>query len=116
MSIIYEVNLSIDADALEEYTNWLKPHVSAMLAFDGFLSAEITAPSEGTVFPYPDGVPAKPQSLRTVQYRVLSLEQLQNYFDCHAKAMREDGLARFGGRFLAQRRILTVLGAVSKSS
>ncbi|WP_281286476.1 DUF4286 family protein [Legionella geestiana] len=41
MTIIYEVNLSVDADILEEYVAWLQEHVRLMLQFPGFQSAEV---------------------------------------------------------------------------
>ena len=43
---------------------------------------------------------------RCVQYGVRDAQVLQAYFDQHAPRMREDGVARFGGKFSASRRVL----------
>ncbi|KTD04047.1 hypothetical protein Lgee_0290 [Legionella geestiana] len=100
MTIIYEVNLSVDADILEEYVAWLQEHVRLMLQFPGFQSAE--------VFKEEVALNA-PQHAFTVHYRLQNRDSLEHYFKENAAAMREDGLRRFGGRFSASRRILELV-------
>jgi len=39
--VIYEVNLFIDADTLEDYKAWLLPHMQEMLTLPGFISAQL---------------------------------------------------------------------------
>ncbi len=100
--VIYEVNLAIDADVADAYAAWLAPHIDEVLAVPGFGSAEWWAVEA-------DGEDR--QRVRwCVQYRVESREALQDYFDEHAERLRGDGLARFGGRFDAARRILLPRG------
>ena len=96
--VIYEVNLSIDADVAGPFTLWLKAHVEVMLRFEGFVRARILSMPDGS-----DG-----SSLLTVWYEVRDGDALESYFKDGAEAMRADGLARFGGRFRATRRILQV--------
>lgn len=43
-----------------------------------------------------------------IAFRLKSREDLENYFQNHAKAMREDGLKRFGDKFTAFRRVLSL--------
>ena len=38
--IIYEVNLTVDLDVVDEYAAWLRPHIAHILEIDGFLGAE----------------------------------------------------------------------------
>ena len=98
--VIYEVNQSVDADVAEAYAAWLGPHIDEVLAVPGFVSAEWWAVE-------PDGeADAGARRRWCVQYRVESRAALQTYFDEHAARLRGDGLARFGGRFEATRRIL----------
>lgn len=100
MTIIYEVNLSVDADILEEYVAWLQEHVRLMLQFPGFQSAQVWEE---------EAAPDAPQRAFTVHYRLQDRESLERYFNENAAAMREDGLRRFGRRFSASRRILALM-------
>lgn len=93
--VIYEVNLAVDNDAAEEFAVWLRAHIGAMLAFDGF---------ERAVWYQRD--PGDGQQRWSIHYHVASGKALDAYFTQHAEAMRQDGLARFGGRFSADRRVL----------
>lgn len=98
--VIYEVNLAVDADAAADYAAWLGPHIDEVLAVPGFVSAEWWEVE-------PDaGAPADGRRRWCVQYRVESREALADYVERHAARLRGDGLARFGGRFTAGRRVL----------
>ena len=100
--VIYEVNLAVDAEVADGYAAWLAPHIDEVLAVPEFRTAEWWAVE-------PDGEPGDGDRQRVrwcVQYRVESREALQTYFDDHAERLRGDGLARFGGRFQATRRVL----------
>lgn len=93
--ILYEVNLAVDRAIAEDYAAWLGPHIAGLLALDGFLSAEwFEADSDDERVHW------------CVQYRLRDRAALDTYVATHAERLRGDGLARFGGRFTATRRIL----------
>lgn len=96
--LIYEVNLTVDADIAEAYAEWLEPHIEEVLAVDGFTSADWWIVE-------PDGEDGACVNW-CVQYHVESRTALATYFRDHAERLRGDGLARFGGRFSASRRVL----------
>lgn len=99
--IVYEVNLDIDAGAFGEYRAWLVAHVRKMLALPGFVSAEILECREPS--------PAADRRHLTVAYRLAGEQALERYLREDAPRMRADGMARFGGKFTATRRILQPL-------
>ena len=96
--ICYEVNLEIDAAIEADYRIWLRAHIEEMLALPGFVSAQWFDVLEPT--------PAAGRIALCVQYFLRDAQALQAYFDQHAARMREDGVARFGDRFSASRRVL----------
>ncbi len=97
-ALIYEVNLSVDAEVIDDYRAWLAGHVEQMLRIPGFVDAE--------VLEVVDPPAAMGQAALSVRYRVHSMAALQDYFEHRAAAMREDGRRRFGDRFRAERRVL----------
>lgn len=97
-TLIYEVNLEIDAAIADAYRAWLREHVAQMLTLPGFLAAQ--------VFEVLDPPPASGRIALCCQYRLCDADALQAYFDHHAATMRADGIARFGDRFRATRRVL----------
>lgn len=97
-ALIYEVNLSVDAEVIDDYRAWLAGHVEQMLRIPGFVAAE--------VLEVVDPPAAMGQAALSVRYRVHSMAALQDYFEHRAAAMREDGRRRFGDRFRAERRVL----------
>jgi len=97
--IVYEVNLSVDAAIDGDYRPWLRGHVEAMCALEGFEGA--------TCFMVDDPGPGR--VAYCVQYRLKDREALDGYLASHAQAMRADGVRRFGQRFSATRRILQPL-------
>ena len=96
--VIYEVNLTVDVAIADAYAAWLAPHIDEVVAVDGFTSASwwiVETDGEDT------------SRVRwCVQYHVESRDALATYFRDHAERLRGDGLARFGGRFTASRRVL----------
>lgn len=97
-TVIYEVNLDVDAGIAAEFRRWLDAHVAQMLALPGFIDArmaEVLDPS-----------PALGRTVFCVHYRLRDEAALQTYPDDYAAGMRGDGIARFGGRFSASRRVL----------
>jgi hypothetical protein len=107
-SVLYEVSLEADAEIAGPFDTWLRDHIADMLQFDGFRSAEIL-----------DDPAAPPGRIRrVVQYRLRDALALDDYLANHAPRMRAQGVARFGERFTAERRVLPhreefVRGAVS---
>lgn len=96
--IVYEVTLSVEAEAASAYAEWLRPHIAEILRLAGFVSAEW--------FEVESEDPSRVEWC--VHYRVASREALQAYFDEHAARLRGAGLDRFRGRFTATRRILNL--------
>lgn len=99
----YEVNLDLEAGIEAEYLDWLRAHVAEILALDGFVSASIRRVL--------DPPPAPGRAAYSVLYTLRDAAALQSYFDHHAARMREDGLRRFAGRFVASRRVLEAVDA-----
>lgn len=96
--IVYEVNLDVDAAIHADYRAWLDAHVREILALPGFVSAEILE--------YRDPAPAAGRRSLCVQYRLTDDAALERYLREDAPRLRADGIARFGGKFSATRRIL----------
>lgn len=96
--IVYEVTLDADAAIAVEYRAWLRAHVAQMLALPGFTGAE--------TFEVVEPPPAGGRVAWCVQYALRDEAALTDYLREHAPRMRGDGLARFGDRFTATRRVL----------
>ena len=95
MSVIYEVNLSVNPSIKVDFGQWLEVHIEEMLALPGFQSAQwwqVEAENEKTEW--------------CVHYILDDRDALQRYFEEYASQMRGDGLTRFGDDFQASRRIL----------
>jgi quinol monooxygenase YgiN len=96
--IVYEVNLSVDWAVADAYRRWLTEHVDAMLRLPGFIDAQR--------FDVLQSPAAAERAEFCVHYRLRDAAALDAYLQQHAPAMRADGVARFGERFSATRRIL----------
>ncbi len=96
--VVYEVDLWIDAAIADDYRAWLATHVRELLALPGFLDARILDVLEPTA--------TDSEIALCVQYTLHDRAALDDYLRLHAPRMREQGVARFGGRFRAQRRVL----------
>jgi hypothetical protein len=94
--VVYEVNLEADADIAGPFDTWLRDHIADMLQFEGFRSAEI----------FDDPSAPAGRIRRIVQYRLRNRAALDDYLATHAPRMRAQGVARFGNRFSAERRVL----------
>jgi len=93
---IYEVNIDIDAALATDYRAWLNEHVAEILALPGFTAAE--------VFVVEDAPPGR--VAYCIQYRLDSRAALDAYLREHAPRLRAEGVARWGDRFSARRRIM----------
>ena len=96
--IVYEVNLDIDATIAADYRAWLDAHVARILALPGFTGVRIFEVLDP---PAPAGRVAL-----CVQYTLRSRDDFDAYLREHAPRMRAEGIARFGDRFRASRRLL----------
>ncbi len=95
-SLIYEVTLEPDRAILGDFEAWLEYHVDEMLELPGFTGATIHKAED------PDtGAP-----LRVVRYALEDRAALDRYLEEFAPRMRVAGIARFGDRFRATRRIV----------
>lgn len=114
--IVYEVNLAVRPGVLHAYRAWLHDHVREILALPGFTGATIfdvlespgspaSEPSSGS-----EAVDAPPARL-CVQYRLRDETALADYLREHAPRLRADGMAKFGGKFSAERRVMRVVDA-----
>ena len=98
--LVYEVSVDVDAGIRAEYLDWLAGHVAEILALPGFTGAD--------VFEVVD--PADADVLRVcMRYRLVDADALADYLHTHAPRLRADGVARFGTRMRAQRRVMRPL-------
>ena len=96
--LVYEVNLAVEAEIAGAFVAWLPGHVAELLALPGFLAAE--------TFRVEEPPPPAGEVALVVRYRLRDRAALDAYLRDHAARLRADGLARFGGRFQASRRVL----------
>ncbi|MFA6986429.1 MAG: DUF4286 family protein [Arenimonas sp.] len=99
--IVYEVNLFVQRDIAPAFRPWLDSHVREILALPGFLGAEVF---ERTEPPADAG-----ELVLCTQYRLRDAAALATYLREHAPRLRADGVEKFGGRFRADRRVLTAI-------
>ncbi len=97
MTITYEVNVFVQRDSEADYRAWLVKHIAEILALPGFVDAQC--------FDVQQDNNADDVAI-CVHYRLQSQEALDNYFEHHAARLRADGVAKFGDRFRATRRVL----------
>lgn len=99
--ILYAVELEMDASLRDEYLAWLRDHVRAMRALPGFLEARILQPIEPA--------PAAGRCAFVVHYRLADRAAWEAYLAHDAPRMRAEGIARFGARVHASRRVFEAL-------
>lgn len=98
--VIYEVSVDVDASIRTDYLAWLEGHVAEILALPGFIGADVFEVTE----------PADADLLRLcMQYELVDADALADYLRDHAPRLRADGIARFGTRMRAQRRVMRLL-------
>ena len=102
-AIVYEVTLFVDAAIEAEFAVWLDAHVRDILTLPGFTGAELLRRRE----PAADAGDV----VFCAQYRLRDAAAFAGYLRDHAPAMRADGIARFGSRFRAERRVLSPIKA-----
>lgn len=102
-AVVYEVTLRVQAGIADEFAGWLRTHVREMLALPGFVGARVgrqQAPA-----------PAPGEVVFTCWYQLVDAAALEAYLAGDAARMRADGIARFGDRFSASRRVLEAIEA-----
>ena len=98
--VVYEVSVDVDAAIRDDYLGWLAAHVDEILALPGFTGADVHEVID----------PADESLLRVcMQYRLVDAAALEAYLRDHAPRLRADGLARFGERMRATRRVMRPL-------
>jgi len=95
---IYEVNLEIDDDVANAYLRWMPEHIKEILEIEGVLGAKFFNVETS------DAKPGK--TYATVQYEMKDRAAYESYIQNHAPRLREDVIKRFGGKFIATRRLL----------
>ena len=98
--IVYEVRVAVDHEVAAEYRAWLEPHIREVLAIEGFEHAELYAEDD-----------AQGHVVWTVRYQLRDRAALESYLRDHAPRLRDEGQARFGGRFTASRRVSELVRA-----
>lgn len=98
--IIYNVTINVDESIHEEWLEWIKEHIPQVLSTGRFKEAKLT---RVLVEEEMGGI------TYSVQYRALSREDLDYYYEHHADALRQDGLTRFADKILAFRTELEVI-------
>lgn len=94
--------MDLDAAIEHDYRIWLDAHVREILALPGLTGARIF----DVVEPQPD--PGR--VTLCVQYALRDAAALDAYLRDHALGLRAEGVARFGDRFRAHRRVLRGVG------
>lgn len=98
--IVYEVRVAVDAAIAAEYRAWLDPHIRQVLSIAGFERAELYAEDE-----------VEGRVVWIVRYHLADRAALESYLRDHAPRLRDEGQARFGGRFTATRRVSELVRA-----
>jgi len=96
--IVYEVNVFVRREIEPAYRAWLDGHVREIVALPGFLGAQ--------VFERREPPAAEGEFAVCMQYQLRDAQALQDYLREHAPRLRADGMARFGDKFRAERRVL----------
>ena len=94
MTIIYEVNIEVDEPIAETFKSWINQHIKEVSTFDGFLDATLLKEINIS------------EQRWSVQYLVVNMDYLQQYFDLHAPKMRQQAIEKFGDSLKIHRRIL----------
>jgi len=102
--IVYEVNVDVAPDIAEDYGAWLHAHIAEILALPGFTGATRYRRED----PASESDAAGPMLRWTIHYRLRDRAALSDYLREHAPRLRAEGVARFGQRFTATRRVLEV--------
>ncbi len=104
--MLYEVNLKVKKEVIRPFLEWLPGHMERVLKAEGFFHASL----------FQEDREREEDLNLTVFYKVRSKENLESYFNGHAKEMREEGLKKFPDQFEAKRRIHSLIDEVTNRS
>lgn len=98
--IIYNVTISIDADAHDEWLAWMKEvHIPEVMATGLFTTSRmlkvLDAADDGLTY--------------AIQYTAVDMAAYERYRDEHAPRLQASTQQRYGGRFAAFRTLLEVI-------
>jgi len=105
--IVYEVNIRVAPGVLAAYRAWLAGHIDEMLTLDGFVSASVFT-DETDEAAASEGDASERWPSLVVHYVLTDRAAFDRYLATDAARMRADGVARFGDRFAATRRVLSL--------
>ena len=94
-AIVYEVRVVVAPEIAAEYRHWLEAHIREVVAIAGFRAVTLYREESSDQSP-----------IYVMHYQLDDRQSLDNYFRDHAPRLRADGIARFGDKFSATRRIL----------
>jgi hypothetical protein len=103
--VIYECNFAVDADVVQEFAAYLRQHMKQILSLEG---GNLFDRATLCVAEHEDHQEDASKQHLCARYRARSRFRLQEYFDRAGDRLRKDMLARWGGKFEVQRRILAV--------
>lgn len=97
---IYNVTINVEESILEDWLQWIRPHILEVLKTGKFVSAKFTQvlieeEMGGRTF--------------SIQYTAKSMEDIQAYYKEDADRLRQDGLKKFADKCLAFRTELKVI-------
>ena len=98
--IIYNVTVNIDDSIAHQWLAWIKEHIPQVLATGKFTDAKLT---KVLVEEQMGG------QTYSIQYRAISKEALNAYYENDAEKLRQDGLSKFGDKMLAFRTELEIV-------
>jgi hypothetical protein len=99
--VLYEVNIEVDSNILNNYLIWLKKHLQEMLTIDGFKTAKILMDID-----YENCIADFNYKMVVVLYEVESEVKVNNYFQNQAPKMRQQTIDTFGDKVRVSRRVL----------
>ncbi|MDH5582128.1 MAG: DUF4286 family protein [Bdellovibrionales bacterium] len=99
--ILYEVSIKVDMDVLEPYMDWLEDHVQQILKIDGFSKAEVWCDKD------------KNNEI-ICHYHLETEKHLEDYINNHAPSLRSDGMKKFEGKFVINRRTARLISRWSR--
>src|SRR5690606_3291099 len=96
--IIYNVTVKVDLDIAADWVQWMQEeHIPDLMKtgrFTGYQLCRILEQDESEGITY------------TAQYFCTSLREYDSYIQQYAETMREKGLQKFGGKFIAFRTVM----------
>ncbi len=99
--IVYNVTVKVEPASAQEWIDWMKgEHIPELMATGLFVDCRLCHLLEQDET---DGI------TYSAQYVCKDREAYQNYIDNHASAMREKGLKRFAGKFVAFRSLMKII-------